>query len=113
MASYSFSLDPKEVEKIKTKNRIIQTKIPCPGTLSLLKRLNAVESRSMHGQLPIVWERAFGHNVFDIAGNCWIDFTSTIFVANVGHSNNNVSTKIVRIIQSYVDYVKQNVWKEI
>lgn len=29
------------------------------------------------------------------------------------YSNHNVSTKMVRIIQSYVDYVKQNVWKEI
>ena len=28
------------------------------------------------------------------------------------YSHNPVSHKVVRIIHSYVDYVKQNVWKE-
>ena len=39
---------------INTKNRVIKTKIPAPGTLKILKRLSKIESRSMHGQLPIV-----------------------------------------------------------
>ena len=58
MSSHSFLLEPQDVGKIKTKNRIIQTKIPCPGTIDIIKRLNNVESRSMHGQLPLVWQRA-------------------------------------------------------
>ena len=41
----------------------------------------------MQGQLPIVWKSAEGHSLFDIAGNKFIDFTSTIFVTNIGHSN--------------------------
>tara|TARA_A100001388_G_C28746510_1_gene489757 strand:+ start:70 stop:1464 length:1395 start_codon:yes stop_codon:yes gene_type:complete len=94
MSKYSFSVDPQDVEFIRSKNRLIQSKIPAPGTKNLLERLNQVESRSMHGQLPIVWSRAEGFNIFDIAGNCWIDFTSTIFVANVGHSNANVANSI-------------------
>ena len=100
MSSHSFLLEPQDVGKIKTKNRIIQTKIPCPGTIDIIKRLNNVESRSMHGQLPLVWHRASGHNVFDLAGNCWIDFTSTIFVANVGHSNKEVSRSIKKTIEN-------------
>ena len=48
----------------------------------------------MHGQLPIVWDKAEGFNIYDIAGNSWIDFTSTIFVANVGHSNKKVTKAI-------------------
>ena len=36
---------------------------------------------------PLVWERAQGFNVFDPKGNKWIDFTSAIFIANIGHSN--------------------------
>ena len=99
MSSHSFLLEPQDVGKIKTKNRIIQTKIPCPGTIDIIKRLNNVESRSMHGQLPLVWQRASGHNVFDLSGNCWIDFTSTIFVANVGHSNKEVSKSIKKTIE--------------
>lgn len=45
----------------------------------------------MHGQLPLVWDRAEDYSIYDAAGNRWIDFTSTIFVANVGHSNPRVT----------------------
>jgi 4-aminobutyrate aminotransferase-like enzyme len=72
---------------IKTKNRFIHTLIPAPGTKNLFKKLSKIESRSMHGQMPIAWHKAKNFNIFDIAGNKFIDFTSTIFVANIGHSN--------------------------
>ena len=75
---------------IKTKNRFIHTLIPAPGTKSLFKSLSKVESRSMHGQMPIAWDKAKNFNIFDIAGNKFIDFTSTIFVANIGHSNSTL-----------------------
>ena len=75
---------------IKTKNRFINTSIPSPGTKSLFKSLSKVESRSMHGQMPIAWDKAKNFNIFDIAGNKFIDFTSTIFVANIGHSNSTL-----------------------
>jgi len=84
---YKFSKKPKQVEIIKTKFRKIKTLIPAPGTSKILKKLYLSESRSMHGQLPIVWKRAENFNVYDIANNKFIDFTSTIFVANIGHSN--------------------------
>jgi len=48
----------------------------------------------MHGQLPLIWDRAEDYNVYDAAGNKWIDFTSTIFVANVGHSNPRVTAAL-------------------
>lgn len=94
MAGYTFSLVPKKVPKLKTDHRLIQTAIPAPGTSEVFDRLDKVESRSMHGQLPLVWERAEDFSVYDIAGNRWIDFTSTIFVANVGHSNHRVTSTI-------------------
>ena len=75
---------------IKTQNRFIKTKIPAPGTNKIIKSLEKSESKSMQGQLPIVWSKAEGHSLFDIAGNKFIDFTSTIFVANIGHSNANL-----------------------
>ena len=96
MKKYQINNESKTVDCIQTKNRFINTKIPAPGTKEIFSRLSAVESRSMHGQLPIIWEKAKGFNVFDQAGNCWIDFTSTIFVSNVGHSNDNV-TKAIRM----------------
>lgn len=90
MPDYIFEKEPQEVAKISTVHRRIITKIPAPGTVELLERLGQVESRSMQGQLPIVWKSAKDFYVVDIADNQWIDFTSTIFVANVGHSNNRV-----------------------
>ena len=56
---------------IKTKNRHIFRKVPAEGTEKLMKKLSKVESRSMHGQLPIVWKKAEGFNVYDIEDNCY------------------------------------------
>ena len=103
MASYDFSLVPKSVSHVNTKYRLIKTAIPAPGTHETLKRLDLCESRSMHGQLPLVWDRAEDFSVFDAAGNRWIDFTSTIFVANVGHSNFKV-TKAMQDVLSHPLY---------
>ncbi len=91
MAGYEFSRKPQKVQYVDTQYRTIKTAIPAPGTEEILSSLDRYESRSMHGQFPLVWDRAVDANVFDIAGNCWIDFTSTIFVANVGHSNARVT----------------------
>jgi len=82
-----------------SKYRTIRTNIPAPGSLSILKDLEKYESRSMHGQLPIVWDRAEDFQVFDKWGNCWIDFTSTIFVANTGHSN----PEIIKALKKQLD----------
>lgn len=40
--------------------------------------------------LPIEWGRAEGHIVWNTKGREYIDFTSGIFVANVGHNNQAV-----------------------
>jgi 4-aminobutyrate aminotransferase-like enzyme len=87
---YVITRTPKNVTKVQTDHRSIQTPIPAPGTEAILESLDKYESRSMHGQLPLVWKSAKNFSVFDMLGNKWIDFTSTIFVANVGHSNDRV-----------------------
>ena len=88
--SYQFELDPVKVSPVLTQNRKIHTGIPCPGTRDVLEILDQYESRSMHGQPPLVWDRAEDFNIYDECGNRFIDFTSTIFVANVGHANPHV-----------------------
>ena len=98
MKSFNFQIEPKRVPKVKTKYRKINTPIPALGTKEFINRLDKVESRSMHGQIPIVWEKAKDFNIFDIGGNCFIDFTSTIFVANVGHSNNSITNAINSVL---------------
>lgn len=99
MPSHLFSVIPQSVPLVSTEHRLIHSKIPAEGTDKIFDRLSKVESRSMHGQLPIVWDKAIDFSVFDIAGNKWIDFTSTIFVANVGHSNRSVSEAIIAALE--------------
>jgi len=98
MAGYSFSRSPKNVPLVSTRFRAIKTPIPAPGTETILQDLDRYESRSMHGQLPIIWDRASDFNVYDMAGNKWIDFTSTIFVTNIGHANAFLKARVQKIL---------------
>ncbi len=98
MVTFNFSQCPVSVPLVKTSYRCIKTPLPVPQSVEIFKRLDHVESRSMHGQLPIVWDRAKDFQVFDKWGNCWIDFTSTIFVANAGHANNIIIQSLKKII---------------
>ncbi len=90
----TFSLDPKKVKKISTKYRKIVTDIPVPESIKIIQEIFKYESRSMHGQLPIVWNKAQDFTVSDYWGNQWIDFSSTIFVSNAGHGNQKIIDKI-------------------
>ena len=89
-----------EKKKIKSKHINIKSSLPAPGTKILYNRLKKVESRSMHGQLPIAWKSAKDFYIYDISGNKFIDFTSTIFVANVGHSNERIKRYIKKTLDN-------------
>tara|TARA_A100001015_G_scaffold266455_1_gene315695 strand:+ start:246 stop:1613 length:1368 start_codon:yes stop_codon:yes gene_type:complete len=100
---------------IETKYRKIVTKIPVPESFELFKELESKESRSMHGQLPIVWDRADGFQIYDRWGNKWIDFTSTIFLANAGHGNKRIIEGMKNVIEkpllhsyTYFNYERYN-----
>ena len=93
MSGWKFNLTPIDAPKIDTKYRSIVTKIPVPESLEILDALDRYESTAMHGQLPVVWDRAEDFLVYDAWGNRWIDFTSTIFVANAGHGNARIIDK--------------------
>ena len=99
MSNYNFSRTPIKVPIVKTRHRSIKTPIPPPGTEDILKKLELYESRSMQGQMPIVWDRAEDFNIYDKHGNKWIDFTSTIFVANVGHGNQIVRNAVKEVLE--------------
>ena len=95
---YLFTQTPVNVPPVSTKYRKIKTSIPAPETVKILYDLEKYESHSMHGQLPVVWDRAKDFQVHDVCGNCWIDFTSTIFVTNVGHANPQITSALKKII---------------
>jgi len=58
MAGNGFSHQPIKVEKIKTKYRTIKTAIPVPESIPMLEKMYEIEAQAMHGQLPMVWDRA-------------------------------------------------------
>lgn len=99
MAGWSFQLEPVATPRIETRYRKIVTKIPVPESLEILRTLERYETTAMHGQMPVVWDRAQGFQVHDAWGNTWIDFTSTIFVANAGHAN----PRILQALQKQLD----------
>lgn len=66
----------------------LKTEIPHPETKSIIDELDKYEPHSMHHNLPIVWNSARNYNVWDKWGNKFLDFSSGIFVTNIGHSRN-------------------------
>jgi len=93
-----FSHEPQKVPIVNTKYRSIVTCIPVPESIPILHRVYETESHSMHGQMPIIWDRAEGFQVYDAWGNKWIDFSSTIFVTNAGHGNKRIVDALRRVI---------------
>lgn len=79
--------------------RKIVTPIPAPQSLPLLADLQRHEARSMQGMPPVLWHEAEGFLVRDPYGNQWIDLTSGIVVANVGHSHPKIVEAITRQAQ--------------
>ena len=99
MSNWTFDLLPKNVPAVSTRWRRIATALPVPESLPMFKSLDGTESVSMHGQMPIVWDKAEGCQVSDPWGNTWLDFTSTIFLANAGHAN----PKVVKALRDCLD----------
>lgn len=90
----AFDIEPKQVKVVETRFRRIATKIPAPETLEVLQTLHRCEPISMSGQPPIVWDRAEGVQVYDRAGNKWLDWSSGVVVANAGHGASEIKEAI-------------------
>lgn len=83
-----------ETIPIETRYRRIISEIPHPDSVPLIEELGRTEPRSMGGMPPVVWDRAEGFRVWDAHGNAWIDFTSSILLANAGHANPSIGDAI-------------------
>ena len=90
MAHITFDLKPVDVPKVQTAHRRIGTPIPVRESIPLFETLRKCEPQAVGTQVPVVWDHAEGFQVHDAYGNCWIDFTSGILVANAGHSHPHV-----------------------
>jgi 4-aminobutyrate aminotransferase-like enzyme len=93
-----FSLEPRDVERVETPYRRIRTPLPVPESLPIFEKLLRYEPPSMSGQPPVLWDHAEGASVFDRFGNQWIDFSSCVLVANVGHSHPRIIERLKKLI---------------
>ncbi|MFN7933716.1 MAG: aspartate aminotransferase family protein [Bryobacteraceae bacterium] len=89
-----FSIVPKNVPAVSTQFRKINTALPAPETVATLESLHRTELRAMQGQPPVVLDRAEGFQIYDPAGNCWIDWSSGVLITNAGHSHPDVIAAI-------------------
>ncbi len=73
--------------------------------MNTFELLDKYEPKSMHDNLPVIWDKAKDCYVWDKEGNKYLDFTSGIFVANVGHSNEKVikaiKSQLKKVLHSY------------
>ena len=100
MANFAAThLKPVNVPHVKTKHRRIVTAIPVPESIPVFATLREYEPRSLITQVPIMWARAEGFQVYDSWGNCWIDFSSAIVVTNTGHGHPHVREALRRHIE--------------
>jgi len=100
VTTFTFNLEPRKVPAVSSKYRVIKTPIPVPESLPLLQKIKQYESENAVEQLPVVWDRAKGHQIFDSWGNVWIDFTSSIFVTNSGHACDYVTKRVLDCINA-------------
>ena len=56
----------------------------------------------MRGQPPVVWHRAEGFQVYDAWGNCWIDWSSGVLIANAGHGRKEIADAIAQQAQAHL-----------
>lgn len=79
----------------------LKTDLPGPKAKGYLEESEKFEPRCMNDQVPIVWKRAERCYVEDVDGNIFLDFSSGVLVANVGHSH----PKLVAEIRDQADKV--------
>ena len=75
------------------------------------KNFSKFEPPSMTPNIKIYWNRAKGFYIWNQANQRYIDFTSSIFVTNIGHSNKKLIKKVQEVLNSplthsYVYYNK-------
>ena len=76
----------------------VTTPLPGPRSKELIARWHKVEADTTGFQAPVVWDRGSGVAVTDVDGNRYIDWTSGVLVANIGHCH----PKLVAAIQQAV-----------
>ena len=67
---------------------------PCSKTNEFLEMSRKYEPGCMNWQAPVVWDHARGAEIWDVDGKSYIDWTSGVLVANVGHAHPRLAEAI-------------------
>ncbi len=78
--------------------------LPGPRSAQLLDQWHRFEADVTGVQAPVVWDRALGCVVWDVDGNSYLDWTSGVLVANVGHCHPH----LVRAIKGAAERLLNN-----
>jgi 4-aminobutyrate aminotransferase len=70
-----------------------------PKTQAFLEISNKYEPACMNWQAPVVWDHAQGAEIWDVDGRHYIDWTSGVLVANVGHAHPHLAEAVSRQAQ--------------
>jgi 4-aminobutyrate aminotransferase len=79
-----------------TKVARVRGQLPGPRSRELFNRWERVEAQCAGYQARVVWDHAVGVVVTDVDSNTYIDWTSGVLVANVGHCHPD----LVRAVQA-------------
>jgi len=82
----------------------VTTPLPGPRSAELIAKWRRFEADTTGFQAPVVWDRARGVVVADVDGNRYIDWTSGVLVANIGHCH----PKLVAAVQDAVTKLINN-----
>ena len=79
-----------------------------------INKFKNYEPASMAPPLNLFWKKAKDSYIWDNSNRKYIDFTSTIFVTNIGHGNKTLKKKIFNVLNSPLShtYTYYNKYRE-
>ncbi len=99
---------------MSTKTRIAQVngQLPGPKGKAILDEWHQYEADVTGFQAPVVWKEARGCLVTDMDGNRYLDWTSGVLVANVGHAHPHLVKAVHEASSAFLNnYECANPWR--
>lgn len=88
----------------------IITELPGPKSKEIISTARTYEPRAMGDQMPVVWDHAEGCVIWDVDGNEYLDWSSGVLVANIGHCHPryvaNIQAQCEKLFNCY-DFVSE------
>ena len=109
----SFRWPSETPQSLETEHRRIQTTLPAPTARERLERAADTLPEVSCYQVPVIWDRANGYQVYDDAGNCWIDFKEDDIIKRIYNKSAKLLNTDYRYFESLqvIHYRKNEEYK--